>query len=62
MTSPTHSFRKVWAVPCLLALIVVVGLISALLGVHIAWKVISWIALALPLVIIVWFAALRPRA
>jgi len=61
MTPPKHSFRKVWAMPCLLALIVVTGLISALLGVRIAWKMTSWIALALPLAVILWFAALRPR-
>lgn len=61
MTSPRHSFRKVWAMPCLLALVVVAGLISALLGVQIAWKMAAWIALALSLAVILWFAALRPR-
>lgn len=47
--------------PCLLALVVVAGLISALLGVQIAWKMAAWIALALSLAVILWFAALRPR-
>lgn len=61
MSHSTHSFWKVWTVPCVLALIILVGLISALLGVHIAWKVISWIALALPLTIILRFTGRRPR-
>lgn len=46
-------FKKVWLIPCLLALASVFGLLAALLGTGI-WHVLSWIALTLPLAVIVW--------
>lgn len=60
MSHSPHPFWKTWAMPGALALIILVGLVSALLGVNIACKACSWIALALPLVIILWFVRLRP--
>ncbi len=56
-----RSFRKTWAAPIVLAVVVLAGLLSALLGVQILWKALSWIALALPVGVILWFAWLRPK-
>jgi hypothetical protein len=44
--------KKVWGAPLLLALITIFGLLAALLGTGI-WYILSWIALIIPLAIIV---------
>ena len=44
--------KKVWGAPLILALITIFGLLSALLGTGI-WYILSWIALIIPLAIIV---------
>lgn len=44
--------KKVWGAPLILALISVFGLLAALLGTGI-WYILSWIALIVPLAIIV---------
>lgn len=47
-----HQFWHVWSRPLLLAALIVFGLLSALLGTGV-WHLVSWAALALPLVVIV---------
>jgi hypothetical protein len=49
--SQAFSFRKVYGAPCILAAITAYGLLSALLGDGL-WDELSWIALAIPLVVI----------
>ena len=44
--------KKVWGAPLILALISIFGLLAALLGTGI-WYVLSWIAMIVPLAIIV---------
>lgn len=44
----------VWRIPIFLAALIVFGLLSALFGTGV-WHVLSWAALALPLVVIAWF-------
>ena len=51
--------RDVWTIPVLLGLLTAIGLTSALLGDGI-WDVVSWCALALPLVAVVCMPALEP--
>lgn len=54
------TFRRVWAVPATIAVVSLVGLVAALLGDGLNdW--ISWIGLAVPLVVIVW-ARVKRRA
>ncbi len=45
---------KLWGWPSLLAGLVIFGLLSALLGQGGIWWVLSWIALAIPLAVIVY--------
>ena len=45
-------FGKVWRWPLLLAALTIFGLLSALLGEEGVWRVLSWLALATPLVVI----------
>jgi hypothetical protein len=51
--SQPFSFRKVYGAPCIMAAITAYGLLSALLGDGL-WDELSWIALAIPLVVIAW--------
>ncbi len=46
-------FRKVYGAALVIAAITLYGLLSALLGDGI-WDALSWIALAIPLAVIVW--------
>ncbi len=43
----------VWTIPLSLAALTIFGLLAALLGQHGVWWVLSWIALAIPLLVIV---------
>ncbi len=47
------SMRRVYKIPLLLASITCIGLLSALFGDGV-WDRLSWIFLAIPLVIIAW--------
>jgi hypothetical protein len=49
---------RVFAVPILLGLLSVVGLLSALLGDDI-WDALSWFALGVPCAVIAWFWLLK---
>lgn len=46
------SFQKLWGVPILLATLSLFGLIAALLGAGI-WDVLGWIALSIPLILVI---------
>jgi hypothetical protein len=46
------QFRKVWAIPLVLVLITIFGLLSSLLGTG-YWHWLSWVAMLVPLVVIV---------
>ncbi len=48
------SFIRVWGWPLVLAVLSLFGLLSALLGQGGVWWVLSWIALVVPLGVIVW--------
>lgn len=45
------TFRRQWGWPAVLAVLTMFGLLSALLGQGGIWWVLSWIALALPLLV-----------
>ncbi len=59
-TDSTMSLRRVFGVPLLLAVATVIGLVSALLADGI-WDALSWITLALPMVVAAWAIWLRRR-
>jgi len=47
--------RQIWGMPVVLAVISAIGLLSALLGDGV-WGIVSWVALAMPVMISVWCA------
>jgi hypothetical protein len=47
------EFRRVFAVPALLAVVSLIGLLSALLGDGV-WDAVSWIALGAMVVVVGW--------
>lgn len=51
--------RRVFGVPLVLAVASVIGLISALVGDDI-WDVLSWLTLAVPVAVILWYWLRRP--
>ncbi len=51
--SQPFSFRKVYGPALVIAAITLYGLLSALLGDGV-WDELSWVTLAVPLVVIVW--------
>ena len=56
----THlSSSQIWGMPIAIGVMSAVGLISALLGDGI-WDTVSWIALAIPVAVILWYG-LRPH-
>ncbi|WP_424630660.1 hypothetical protein [Bradyrhizobium sp. SYSU BS000235] len=59
-----HTLWMVWRWPLLLAALTVFGLLAALIGQSGLWWPASWIALAMPLIVIVRAvcAAFRPHA
>lgn len=48
-----YGLSQIWRWPVVLAVLTVFGLLSALLGQGGVWWVLSWIALAIPLLVIV---------
>lgn len=48
------SLREVFGVPLAIAFLSAIGLVSALLGDDV-WDVLSWLTLAVPIVIILWY-------
>ncbi len=53
----TSPFWRVWRWPIVLSALTMFGLLSALLGQHGLWRWLSWVALGIPLVVIVFYAA-----
>jgi hypothetical protein len=49
-----RSALQVFAVPIVLGALSAVGLVAALLGDH-AWDIVSWLALGVPCIVMVWF-------
>jgi hypothetical protein len=58
-TSSTRGRWQTWKAPLLFALVTALGLMSALLGEQLSWKVIAWLALGIPVVTSIGFAWLR---
>ena len=56
------GFSQIWRWPIVLAVLMAFGLLSALLGQGGVWWVLSWIALAVPLLVIAaaWQKRRRP--
>ncbi|AMN39398.1 hypothetical protein [Rhodoplanes sp. Z2-YC6860] len=55
-----QSLGAIFVVPAILAMLSGIGLISALLGDGM-WDGLSWLALSVPIVVVIWFALLRRR-
>jgi len=53
--------KAVWRRPLALAALVLFGLLSALLGEGGLWWVLSWLALSMPLVVIVYYLMRRSQ-
>jgi hypothetical protein len=58
------GFSQIWRWPAALAVLMAFGLLSALLGQGGIWWVLSWVALAVPLLVIAaaWQKRRRPVA
>jgi len=54
-----QSVGRIWRWPALLAMLIIFGLLSALLGQGGIWWALSWIALAIPLGLFVRCLGLR---
>ena len=54
------SLRQVFAAPLALAILSTVGLISALVGDDL-WDVLSWLTLAVPVAVILWYWLRGPK-
>jgi hypothetical protein len=50
-----YPFFRLWAMPLLLAVLILFGLLAALLGTGI-WYLLSWVALIVPVLVIVRYA------
>ena len=53
------SLRQVFAAPLAIAVLSTVGLISALVGDNL-WDVLSWLTLAIPVAVILYYWLRRP--
>jgi hypothetical protein len=51
--NPSFPFRKVYGPAIAISVITIYGLLSALLGDGI-WDELSWVALTIPLAVIIW--------
>lgn len=58
--SRSFSYRRVYGAASLLAVITLCGLLSALFGDGV-WDQLSWLALMIPLSVIVWKCSRAPR-
>jgi len=57
----TNPFVRLWGVPLVMAMLVLFGLLSALLGTGI-WHFFSWITLAVPVLILIDCLYVRKRS
>lgn len=55
------QFKKVWAMPLLLAALTLFGLLAALLGAGYCY-LIAWVAIAVPLLVIIQKISLKRKA
>jgi hypothetical protein len=53
MKMQNNNFSRVWRIPLLLAVFILFGLLSALLGTGV-WHILAWTALTIPLIILIW--------
>jgi hypothetical protein len=60
--SREHRAWRVWPAPIALAVVIMAGLLSALLGDLLAWKTVGWVCLFIPVVTAGWFALRRRRS
>lgn len=51
--NPASAFGRIWRWPTVIAVLSIFGLLSALLGQGGIWWPLSWIALSIPLLVIV---------
>lgn len=56
-SSREKSLRDIFAIPLVLAALTVFGLLAALIGEGDVWRVVSWVALAAPIGVIIRHAA-----
>ncbi len=62
MSDAQHrTASEIWRWPVVLAVLTICGLLFALLGQRGIWLVLSWIALALPLLLIVRYGLAQRR-
>lgn len=52
------SFWQIWLAPIVMGILTVFGLLAALLGVGV-WHWLSWLALAIPLAVIVRYTLMK---
>nr|WP_068893081.1 hypothetical protein [Pedobacter panaciterrae] len=52
MKQGNDVFFKVWGIPVLLAVVTIIGLLSAIMGVGV-WHIVSWIALSIPVYVMI---------
>ena len=57
----TRSAMQIWGAPLLLAVLTVIGLVSALLGDGI-WDAVSAVTLGIPVLVGAWYSLRRPPA
>jgi hypothetical protein len=64
MTRATRrkSFSQIWLWPAVLALLILFGLLSALLGQGGIWWPVSWLTLTIPLAVVVGCALIRSKS
>ena len=55
-----QSLGAIFWIPAIIAAVSCAGLLSALIGDGV-WDGLSWLTLSIPIVVAVWFAALRRR-
>jgi hypothetical protein len=56
MLNLRRSTTRIFLLPAIISLAVIFGLVSALLGDGV-WDVLSWLALAVPLLVVLFFLA-----
>ena len=54
-----QTLKQIFVVPVVLAVLSAAGLVSALLGDHL-WDALSWLTLAIPAVVCIYFPFWRP--
>ncbi|WP_316788303.1 hypothetical protein [Pedobacter frigoris] len=52
MQEKNKLFFKLWGIPVLLAVVTIIGLLLAIMGLGI-WHIFSWVALAIPVYVMI---------